>query len=146
MHINSIRMGLEPIVDRLLMPHEVKFSNRNLISEPHLILQVNPEKIFFVSPALFLWIDSGIQSFNGITSSPKDIKLIETLVCKTPIMEFKDIDKKYSQLLMISNLTFNPNLKSVKEMETEVNYLKGYIQKAKEFFTGEHYHEVQLED
>lgn len=134
-------MDLETIASRLVIPREVKFSNYTLISPPHRILSVKSDDIFFVSPALFLWIAAGIQQLNGISLSPKYIKLVDSLVCKIPVVDFKQSDKNHSDLLMISNLDFNLNYKSVQMVETEVNFLKSFILKANNFFTGEHYSE-----
>lgn len=141
MHPDGFRVDLENIKDRLVFARDVKFNNYVIAYPPHEIFCVKPDDIFFVSPALFIWIDSGIQPFNGLTKSPSYLKLIDTSVCEVPVKDFQETNRKYSNLLMISNLNFNPNFKAVKQVETEVNILKGYIKKAKDFFTGENFSE-----
>jgi len=134
---NSIQADLETIATRLVFPKDVHFSNQHLVYSPYRILAVRPDDIFFVSPALFIWIDQGRQQFNGVTTSPKYLKIVDILICKIPVIDFKQIDNKYSHILMISDLNFNPNFKSTTQIETEINNLKRFIPKAKEFITGE---------
>jgi hypothetical protein len=134
---NSVQVELENISERLIFPRDIHFSNQSLIYSPYRILAVKPDDVFFVSPALFIWIDQGRQQFNGITTSPKYLKLIDTLACRIPVVDFKNIDTKYSHLLMISNLDFNPNFKSISQVETEVNIVNSFIPKAIDFFTAE---------
>ena len=139
MHTGAIEMRFDGIKERLVFPRSVVFSNHTLVYEPYNILCVKPEDIFFVSPALFLWIDEGIQNFNGLTTAPRYLKLVDSKICKLPVTDFEETKEKYSHLLMICNLTFNPNLSSSLNFGQEIERLKHYQQQAKKFFTAENY-------
>lgn len=132
----AIQVGHENIHNRMKPPYYVAFGNRAFVTGQHQLFSVDPSDIFFVSPAVFLWIDTGIQELKSMTTNPNHVKLIDTLICQTPVMDFKDITEKYSHLLMVTNLNYNVNFKSKRQVEDELKDLNLYITKAKELFTG----------
>jgi hypothetical protein len=71
----SIQEGHEHIHGRLKAPHYIQFGNKTFTTGQHQLYCVDPSDIYFVSPALFLWIDTGIQELKKYDFKPRSHKI-----------------------------------------------------------------------
>jgi hypothetical protein len=134
----AILSGHEPIHSRLKFPQYITFPNGIVLPSGFNIYHVNAEDIPFVLPALFVWVDLGIQSLKPDTTTSHQIFFLDYQICNIPTRDFKEKDIKYSALLMMSpNLTVNRNFLTDEDVNSYLNTLTGYVKRFKDFMTGE---------
>lgn len=128
----------EVFINRLGHPSTLKFPNYFQVTPEYEIYTVNKEDIFSTNPAVFIWVDLGIQQLQPMTTSTRQMAYVDHQVFDVPIRDFKDSDKDHSHLLMISvNLATNRHLLSKQDIKRNLEELDGYAKRFKEVFTGE---------
>lgn len=86
--------------DNLLHPFVISFPNNNICSNDYEILVIDPEKIFITTPALFVWVDKGIQELTPMTTPPNYLTFVHSEIYTNPILEFKDIEEDYTHIFV----------------------------------------------
>lgn len=128
----------ELIHNRLKEPQYINFPNRFHIPDNYILYNVNSDDIPFVLPALFIWVDLGLQRLAPETTSPSNILYLDSLFCDIPTRDFINKDIKYFNILMLSpNLIYNRAFLTKEQIDIHHETLKSYIPRFKEFFTGE---------
>ena len=91
-----------------------------------------------VLPALFIWLDTGIQILRSETTFPSQGKFLDSQLCELPLRDFSKKYIKHNAILMLSpNLQCNRIFFTQGDTSGMLKILESYIERFRLLLTGE---------
>lgn len=79
-------------------------------------------KIWITNPALFFFVTCDVLT--PLTTSPERIKVIKSLICNLPILDFEHPNEEFDYIFCITDFILNRNLSTDGEIRAELEKLK----------------------